>query len=271
MSLPNYRNICLYFREHPVARKTAGYVVVMTVFSFTVLSSAFGSQFLHAFAAQVACVKGDTAYNVVAGDTLSQIAERNNTTIQALASHNGIANPDWIMSDQQICIPPQAQGIAMSVSMTPQQANTTSSTATHADISASDAQMAPVAMTDTTAAGIHGTYNPYPYAQCTYWASQRYFQVHGFFVPWTSNSDAWLWTTRAREYHWRVSSVPTVGSIMDLQPWVQGAFNLGHVAYVERVLPNGHVIASNMNWAGSGGHVVNVEFAPGRGVTFLSA
>ncbi len=81
---------------------------------------------------------------------------------------------------------------------------------------------------------------------------------------------AWEWTARAYEFGWKVSSTPTVGSIIDLQPWVQGAYGAGHVAVVEKVLSNGHVIASNMSWGVDPYAVVDVEFAPGPGVTFIS-
>ena len=81
---------------------------------------------------------------------------------------------------------------------------------------------------------------------------------------------AWEWTARAYEFGWKVSSTPTVGSIIDLQPWVQGAYGAGHVAVVEKVLSNGHVIASNMSWGADPYAVVDVEFAPGPGVTFIS-
>jgi surface antigen len=115
------------------------------------------------------------------------------------------------------------------------------------------------------------SYNGFPYGQCTWWADQRFYQLHGVYVPWVSNSNALLWVTRAQQYGWRVSSVPTVGSIVALQPWVQGAYDLGHVGFVEQVLSNGHVIASNMNWGYSPYNVINVEFTPGSGVTFISA
>ncbi|HEY0753206.1 MAG TPA: CHAP domain-containing protein [Ktedonobacteraceae bacterium] len=113
--------------------------------------------------------------------------------------------------------------------------------------------------------------NPFPYGSCTWWAAQRYHQMTGRYVPWRTQANAWQWTARARQFHWRVSSWPSRGAIIDLQPWVQGAYGAGHVAVVEQVLRNGHVIASNMSWGPSPGRVVYVQFSPGRGVTFLSA
>ena len=92
----------------------------------------------------------------------------------------------------------------------------------------------------------------------------------GIYVPWRTQANAWQWTARARQFHWKVSSKPTRGAIIDLQPWIQGAYGYGHVAVVERVLKNGRVIASNMSWGAYPWRVVSVQFSPGRGVTFLS-
>ncbi|HLL78967.1 MAG TPA: CHAP domain-containing protein, partial [Ktedonobacteraceae bacterium] len=92
---------------------------------------------------------------------------------------------------------------------------------------------------------------------------------HGYFVPWHSQANAWQWTARAHQFGWHVSTRPVLGSIIDLQPWVQGAYGLGHVAVVEKILRNGHVIASNMSWGANPYRVVDVEFAPGPGVTFI--
>jgi surface antigen len=55
-----------------------------------------------------------------------------------------------------------------------------------------------------------------------------------------------------------------------LQPWVEGAYESGHVAIVERILKNGHVITSNMSWGRDPWRVVYVQFALGPGVMFIS-
>jgi surface antigen len=109
----------------------------------------------------------------------------------------------------------------------------------------------------------------FPYGSCTWWADQRYFQLHGVFVPWHTQANAWEWTARAYEFGWHVSSKPVVGAIIDLQSGVQGASGLGHVAVVEKILSNGHVIASNMSWGAYPWQVTDVEFTPGPGVTFI--
>ncbi|HEX7734114.1 MAG TPA: CHAP domain-containing protein [Ktedonobacteraceae bacterium] len=115
-----------------------------------------------------------------------------------------------------------------------------------------------------------GSGNHFPYGQCTWWANQRYHALHGVYVPWLSQANAWQWTARARQFYWQVSNRASPGAIVNLQPWVQGAYGLGHVAVVEKILTNGHVIASNMNWGAHPSQVTYVEFAPGPGVTFIS-
>lgn len=53
---------------------------------------------------------GDTVYTVKAGDTLSGIAAKYGTTYQALASYNGISNPNKISVGQKIKIPGGGSG-----------------------------------------------------------------------------------------------------------------------------------------------------------------
>ena len=114
-----------------------------------------------------------------------------------------------------------------------------------------------------------GAQNVFPPGQCTWWADQRYYQLHGVFVPWTNNANAGQWSMRALEFGWHVSSTPTLGAIIVLQGGVQGAYSLGHVGVVEQIQSDGTVIASSLNWGYHSG-VTNTQFRPGPGVTFLS-
>lgn len=136
--------------------------------------------------------------------------------------------------------------------------------------SAHVAVSAHIAASTSTRQPAKGQKNPFPYGSCTWWAAQRYHQLTGIYVPWQTQANAWQWTARARQFHWNISSSPSKGAIINLQPWVQGAYGYGHVAVVEQVLGNGHVIASNMSWGANPWRVVDVQFSPGRGVTFLS-
>jgi N-acetylmuramoyl-L-alanine amidase len=219
-------------------RRMAGAVVrhisVVAVVGIVLLGGGvgLGTHLFGAFA-RSPCSGGDHVYVVQSGDTLGGIAARYGTSWQKLAAYNHIANPNLIYINQTMCIPGKH-----------------------------NPKSGPLPM--------RGTGNYFPYGQCTWWAAQRYHQLHGVYVPWTTQSDAWQWTARAYHFHWHVTGTPHVGDIVNLQPWVEGAYGLGHVAVVERVLGNGDVIASNMNWGYYYWDVVNVEFAPGPGVTFIS-
>ncbi len=205
-----------------------------------------------------ACPGADRTYSVVSGDTLGKIAYRYGTTWATLASHNGIANPNVIYINQRICIPANGAVSGGYVAKSGG-APTYAASVTHT---------APIAVTQPSSAVGRG--NVFSYPSCTWWANQRYAQFHGYYVPWTTNSMAWQWTARAYNFGWHVSSRPTVGSIIDLQPWVQGAYGGGHVAVVEQVLGNGRVVASSTSWGANPYAVTYWQFTPGPGVTFIS-
>lgn len=187
--------------------------------------------------AQTFCPRGAVSYVVARGDTLSKIASRYGVSWRRLASDNRLANPNRIYRGQVVCI--------MKVSGYIRQINK---------------PYGPPG----------GSRNVFPFGACTWWADQRYFQLHGIFVPWKMQANAWQWVARAYQFGWRVSSRPSLGAIVVLQPWVEGAYSLGHVAVVERILKNGHVIASNMSWGRNPLRITYVQFAPGPGVRFLS-
>ncbi|HEV7235864.1 MAG TPA: CHAP domain-containing protein [Ktedonobacteraceae bacterium] len=187
--------------------------------------------------AQTFCPGGATAYVVARGDTLSRIASRYGVNWRQVAAENRLANPNRIYRGQLICIL-KVDGYVQQIHK----------------------RYGPLA----------GARNVFPYGACTWWADQRYFQLHGIFVPWKMQANAWQWVARAYQFGWRVSSRPSPGAIVVLQPWVEGAYGLGHVAVVERILKNGHVIASNMSWGRNPLRITYVQFAPGPGVRFIS-
>lgn len=112
--------------------------------------------------------------------------------------------------------------------------------------------------------------------QCTWWASQRYHDLTGIWVPWLGNADQWAYG--AQQAGWVVASMPPRGvpSIICLQP-TSGyglAGTVGHVAVVESINSNGTVHTSNFNWPphmGDGVVVYLDGFRPGLGVSFLYA
>jgi len=230
-----------YFSGRRLVSIIAAHAVVLAIFAGVLFSGAFGSGLLGAFA-QSSCSSGDQMYKVVSGDTLGAVAARYNVSWQGLASYNKLANANTLYINQTICIPGKSTSTSGGKT-------TTFSTSLNAS---------------------RGASNTFPYAQCTWFADQRYHDLTGYYVPWTTNANAWQWAYRAQQYNWKVSSSPSAGSIMVLQPWTQGAYALGHVGVVESVLSNGHVIASSMNWGGHGAVVTNAEFTPGPGVSFVT-
>lgn len=110
--------------------------------------------------------------------------------------------------------------------------------------------------------------NVYPYGECTWFANERYRELHGYYVPWTyGNANEWV--DRAADYGWIVSSQPVLHSIMVLQVGVQGATGYGHVGVVEAIESDGAVVMSAMNAGGGPGEVTHNEYYPGPGVSFI--
>jgi surface antigen len=232
-----HRAIKEYLQRHRVISIIAGHVVVMIVLMATLFGHSFGKPFTNVFA-QTSCPAGDQTHTVMDGETLNTIAMNNHIDWYQLQQQNNISDPNTIYPGQTICIP--AGGRSASSPAYPASSH-----------------------------GTVGSGNFFPYGQCTYWANERYHTLRGVYVPWTTNSDAWQWTMRANQYHWNVSSTPTVGAIIDIQSGVQGAGGYGHVAIVEKIVDSSHVLTSNMNW-GSGATVTYVTFAVGSGVTFIT-
>ncbi|GCE11410.1 CHAP domain-containing protein [Tengunoibacter tsumagoiensis] len=105
--------------------------------------------------------------------------------------------------------------------------------------------------------------------QCTAWASWRYHDATGVWVSWLGNAGDWA--AGASAAHWTVSSQPNPNglSIIVLQPGVQGAGGVGHVAVVERINADGSVYTSNWNWQNNWGITTYWTFKPGPGVSFI--
>jgi surface antigen len=246
-----FHQVWQYFQQRPGVSKVTASVVLVCTFVLALLGSAFGPSVVKTFA-QSTCAQGDQTYTVVSGDTLSAIGRRYNQDWQKLASYNKLSNPHLIFINQRICIPGSSEASSGSTTTT-----------TSAPVNVTTAP--------TSSGSAKGSSNPYAYPQCTWWASERTHQLYGYYVPWTMNANAHQWVARAYEFGWNVSSTPTVGSIVVLQPNVQGASYLGHVAVVEKILDNGNVLTSNTNWYPTPYQVTYVEITPGSGVSFLHA
>jgi surface antigen len=85
----------------------------------------------------------------------------------------------------------------------------------------------------------HGASGQFPWGQCTYYVSSRRV------VTWSGNAGTWF--ENAREAGRPEGMVPVQGAIV-----VLGGGWVGHVAYVERVNPDGSFVVSEMNVRGVG-------------------
>jgi LysM repeat protein len=93
-------------------------------------------------------------------------------------------------------------------------------------------------------------YNNFPPGWCTWYAADRRE------IPFKGDAGSWL--AAAEALGWQTGPTPRLGAIMvSHESW------LGHVAYVERVNPDGSFVVSEMNYSGFG--QVNFRtIAPGK-------
>ncbi len=92
--------------------------------------------------------------------------------------------------------------------------------------------------------------NRFAYGYCTWYVASR------IPVPWLGN--AWEWFGQAQAYGWPTGQSPRAGAIM--VTWESG---YGHVAFVERVNPDGSWVVSEMNFV-AWGVVDQRTIYPGR-------
>ncbi|GAC1500233.1 MAG: hypothetical protein NVS1B10_03640 [Candidatus Saccharimonadales bacterium] len=83
----------------------------------------------------------------------------------------------------------------------------------------------------------------YAYGYCTYWAALRRLQI-GSPIP-NTWGNANTWDDRAMSDGYLVDHTPLPGAVMQTDDG-----SLGHVAFVERVSPDGSWVISEMNAAG---------------------
>ncbi len=85
--------------------------------------------------------------------------------------------------------------------------------------------------------------NTYDFGYCTFWAAKRREEI-GKPIP-NTWGDAHTWDNRSKRDGYLVDRTPTVGAIMETD-----AGALGHVAFVEKVEPDGSWTVSEMNVKG---------------------
>lgn len=165
-------------------------------------------------------------YTVQAGDTPDSIAEKYHVAKDRIVSFNDL-ELGGLSPGQQIIVPGAQQSVALAAS--------TSSGASSG------------AVTSGFAFGSSPVFggNGYAYGYCTYWAASRRAQI-GRPVP-NNWGNAATWADGARAMGMRVDHIPEAGAVMQVGG---GWGGFGHVAFVERVNPDGSWTISEMNFSG---------------------
>jgi surface antigen len=127
----------------------------------------------------------------------------------------------------------------------------------------------------TQVAGLGGGNPGFPYGQCTYWAWLNRPDIYEYAVAHGQPHGGWngyVWATFAVAAGELTGSLPVAHALVTFEPGVYGAAGgTGHIAYVEKVEPNGtRFEISEMN-VPEGNSNVNYRWlnAPVRGMTFI--
>ena len=158
--------------------------------------------------------QSSTTYTVQSGDSLFFIASKYGTSVTNLMKANNLSNY-LIYPGQVLTIPRSSSATNSSSISSSQSTGYTSSTFNHQNL--------------------------YTAGQCTWYVFNRRAQA-GLPIS-TYWSDAKYWATNAVSDGYIVNHTPSVGAIM------QSTYGYyGHVAYVERVNPDGSILISEMNY-----------------------
>lgn len=248
-----------------VVRTSVAAVVGLLTVGTTLGVQDMGVEPVQAQAHRVVCAKGERVYTVKRGETLGTISKHLHVNWHLLAKRNHISNPNFLSVQQRLCVPrsekSQVRSAHKHVVSKKKHNASRSKKASHHKTHASSQRRIPAQASST---------NTFPYGACTWWANHRYHQLHGIYVPWHINANAWQWSARAREFGWQVSTRPRVGAIVDMQPWIQGAYGLGHVGIVEQVNRDGTAVISSMSWGARPWSVSYASVRPGSGITFIT-
>jgi surface antigen len=105
------------------------------------------------------------------------------------------------------------------------------------------------------------------FGQCTWWAHYKRADEN---LNWMG--DAWNWANAARRRGLTVTTTAAPNATVVFAPNVQEASTLGHVAHVEKLLTDGWVLISEMNFFWNGGGNARVDYRyihTGDGVWFI--
>ncbi len=101
------------------------------------------------------------------------------------------------------------------------------------------AQYVAPAMNYSSYSGAHGG-DHFSFGECTWYVAQRRD------IPWFGNADQWYAAAAAMGFP--EGHVPQVGAVVVFWPGGDGAGSVGHVGYVESILPGGYFMLSEMNF-----------------------
>lgn len=212
----------------------------------------------------VKTIKDITSYTVLAGDTVSGIADKFGITADSVRWSNGLTG-NAVSAGTELVIPP-LNGIVYTVkdgdtidSLAEKYKADKSQIASFNDteltglrvgekILIPDGQQ-PVSRTYASTSFSWTGYSPvysgngYAYGYCTWWAAQRRIET-GRPIP-SNFGHAVSWKVNSQRAGFAGGSTPQAGAVI----WFPMG-GLGHVGYVESVGADGSVNISDMNWGG---------------------
>lgn len=179
-----------------------------------------------------------TVVTVKAGDTLSAIAKKYNTTYVKLFNANKfIKNPDLIDIGDEIRIPNKSEKLPDRFSKYTAEPVVYTQPTSYTPVTYAATASAPSSAPAYTGSSAGNTY---AWGNCTWYVKNRRPSLPNML----GNGGQWAASAAAMGY--ATGSTPRVGAVAE-QP--------GHVAYVESVHGNGTITISEMNYAGGIGQV----------------
>lgn len=220
--------------------------------------------------------KDITTYTTVAGDTISSIAQKFNVTSDTIRWANSVQGEAIAVGKQLRVLPVSGVEVTVKAGDTAESLAKKYQANKDTIVSFNDSELeglkvgekiiipggiipAPVVNTRLTgisfnapqsagfAFGTEAIYggNGYAFGYCTWHAANRRIQI-GHPVP-RNLGNAITWFSAARAAGIPVGNAPQAGAVL----WHRYQGGLGHVAFVEKVNPDGSYLVSDMNYAGN--------------------
>ena len=218
--------------------------------------------------------KDITTYTTVSGDTISSIAQKFNITSDTIRWANSVQGEAIAVGRQLRILPVSGIEVTVKAGDTPDNLASRYHANKDTIISFNDSEIDGLKVGDkiivpggtiaapastrlpgisytapqsTFAFGTEAIYggNGYAYGYCTWHAANRRIQI-GHPVP-RNLGNAITWYSAAKAAGIPVGNTPQAGAVI----WHRYQGGLGHVAFVEKVNPDGSYLVSDMNYAGN--------------------